>query len=59
VWYNDIEGGFNRSHFTKYGEIDEYFCNDDELQWVIWHILIEITTGEPSGYFAGPPEAMG
>lgn len=31
VWYNDIEQGFNISRYTKYGEIDEYWCNQSEL----------------------------
>lgn len=35
IWYNDIEDGFNISQFTKYGIIDEYFANQDELQWTI------------------------
>lgn len=28
VWYNDIEDGFNVSPFTRWGTIDEYWCND-------------------------------
>ena len=58
VWYNDIEDGFNRSRYAKYGEIGQYFCNQDELQWTIRHILNEINDGEPSGFYAGPPEPI-
>ena len=42
VWYNNNEGGFNRSNYTKYGEIGKYYCNQDELQWTIQYILDEI-----------------
>jgi len=33
VWYNDIEEGFNISNYTNYGEIDDYWCNQDEISW--------------------------
>ena len=42
VYYNDIEEGFNRSRYSKYGVIDHYFCDQDELQWTMQHILNEI-----------------
>ena len=58
VWYNDIEGGFNRSRYTRYGEIGQYYCNQDQLEWTIQHLLNEINSGEPSGLFAGPPEPI-
>jgi hypothetical protein len=32
IWYNDIEEGFNRSLYSRLGRIDEYFCNQDELE---------------------------
>ncbi|MEQ8546266.1 MAG: hypothetical protein RIC03_00055 [Cyclobacteriaceae bacterium] len=35
VWYNDIEEGFNLSTFAKYGYIDEYGAEQDELQWTM------------------------
>jgi hypothetical protein len=31
IYYNDIEEGFNISKFTRYGTIDEYWCNQDDL----------------------------
>lgn len=31
IWYNDIEEGFNISNYNKYGIINEYYCNQDEL----------------------------
>jgi len=39
IWYNDIEEGFNISSWTLYGLIDEYRCNQDELQWTIQNVL--------------------
>ena len=35
LYYNDIEDGFNSSSFTKWGIIDQYFCNQVELQDII------------------------
>ena len=58
VWYNDIEDGFNRSRYTKYGEIDDYWCNQDELEWIIQHLLDETKDGHPSGSYCIPPEPI-
>jgi hypothetical protein len=57
VWYNDIEEGFNRSRFSRYGIIDEYWCNQDELDWAIEALLKLIGTGEDTGRF-GPPKPL-
>ena len=35
IWYNDIEDGFNVSSFSKYGVIDEYSAEQDELEWTM------------------------
>lgn len=45
VWFNDIEEGFNLSTYSKHGEINEYYCNQDELEWTIQHILNEVIEG--------------
>lgn len=42
VWYNDIEQGFNRSTYLSYGEINEYVCNQDKLEWALQFIVDEI-----------------
>jgi hypothetical protein len=39
IWYNDIEEGFNQSAYSKYGQIDEYGCDQNQLEWVLQHIL--------------------
>ncbi len=41
VWYNDIEEGFNQSGYAKYGEIQDYWCNQDQLEWTLQNILNE------------------
>ena len=58
VWYNDIEEGFNRSRYMVYGEIDEYWCNQDELEWTVQWLLNSIETGKDEGPYAGPPEPI-
>jgi hypothetical protein len=37
LWYNDIEDGFNVSHFVVPGTIpsSEYWCNQDKLPWAL------------------------
>src|SRR5436305_10941940 len=32
VWFNDIEWGFNISRYSAMGTIDEYCCDQGELQ---------------------------
>lgn len=57
IWYNDIEDGYNRSSFTKYGEINEYWCNQDELEWAVQHIINQFNDGYPSETKCGPPQS--
>ena len=42
IYYNDIEGGYNFSTFKKYGEIDNYYCNQMELHEMIEGLFEEI-----------------
>ena len=58
IWYNDIEDGFNRSSCSELGLIDEYWCNQDELQWTVGHLLLELKTGRNSGDRLGPPDPV-
>lgn len=39
IWYNDIEDGFNLSSYENYGTIEEYWCNQDQLEWTIQIII--------------------
>ena len=57
IYYNDIEDGFNRSVFSIYGKIDEYWCNQDELEWAVQYLINEIKDGYDSAGRSGPPKA--
>ena len=39
IWYNDVEDGFNRSKCTEYGEIQDYWCNQDELDTAVKYLV--------------------
>jgi hypothetical protein len=47
IWYNDIEEGFNRSVYSTYGLLDDYWRNDDEL---------DVTVGYVADALAGGPD---
>jgi hypothetical protein len=55
VWYNDIEEGFNRSRYERYGTISDYYCNQDDLEIAIQRLVNALRDGVDSGPFAGPP----
>lgn len=57
IWYNDIEHGFNVSRYEEVGTISEYWCNQDELHYVIWRLQQQIESDSPLGQF-GPPEIV-
>ena len=45
IWYNDIEEGFNRSRYTAYGTIDDYWCNQDELELTLQYLMNALEQG--------------
>src|SRR5688572_9001685 len=53
--YNDIEYGFNSSRYSEVGPIDEYWCNQDELEHTIQSLLTRIQTGQRIDGQASPP----
>lgn len=57
VWYNDIEDGFNCSTYIKHGEISEYWCNQDELEFAIQRLINAIEFGHDMGGQRSPPIA--
>lgn len=57
VWYNDIEEGFNYSKYFAFGEIGEYWCNQDDLEHALQTLLSFVKSGQLSGGKAGPPIA--
>ena len=42
IYYNDIEGGYNFSGFTNYGDIDNYHCSQMELHEMVESLFYEI-----------------
>ena len=57
VWYNDIEDGFNRSTYSEFGVIpdNEYWCNQDQLEWQVKQLMNIVATGQDSaGRFGAP-----
>ena len=45
IWYNDLEDGFNRSRFSKFGTIDDYWCNQDELERTVQYLMNALRQG--------------
>ena len=45
IWFNDIEDGFNRSTYSVYGAIDDYWCNQDELEVTIEYLASSLERG--------------
>ncbi len=54
VWFNDIEDGFNISSYSEPGKIDEYCCNQDQLEWSVQQLINLIENGHGLARF-GPP----
>ena len=42
IWFNDIEDGFNRSLFSEFGKIGEYWCNQDELEHQVQNVAYQL-----------------
>jgi hypothetical protein len=58
IWYNDIEEGFNISDYKIFGEIEDYWCNQDELVHVLCR-LFEIIKGKGQLIRrVGPPQNL-
>lgn len=57
LYYNDIEEGYNWSSYTQSGEIDEYFCDQDDLKVAINQITdtLEFRESHPR---LGPPQPI-
>jgi hypothetical protein len=58
LWYNDIEEGFNRSLFSTFGTIDDYWANQDELEIAIRYLFNALSTGNDLVVLRDPPEAV-
>ncbi|MEY4484271.1 MAG: hypothetical protein RL693_1723 [Verrucomicrobiota bacterium] len=58
IWFNDIEEGFNRSRWSILGTLDEYWCNQDQLEWTIQNVLNEIGEASPPDNCRGAPQKL-
>lgn len=56
VWFNDIEDGFNISKYKTHGRIEDYWCNQDELEEAVQSLLNALEHGY-SFVRASPPIA--
>jgi hypothetical protein len=45
IWYNDVDEGFNRSRYSTYGQIDDYWRNEDELDVTIGYLMNALEMG--------------
>ena len=45
IWYNDREDGFNRSRYSQVGSLDDYWCNQDELEVTIGYLMATLERG--------------
>ena len=57
LWYNDIEDGFNCSRWTRHGVIDEFWCNQDDLERAVQRLVDVVEAGRPLDGAGGPPQA--
>jgi hypothetical protein len=46
IWYNDREEGFNRSSYSEFGKINDYFCNHDELDVAVQYLANVLQEGQ-------------
>lgn len=58
LWYNDIEDGFNISDYKTYGQIEGYYCNQDQLSWAVERLFALLKFGGELIGQAGPPESL-
>ncbi len=58
IWYNDIEDGFNISDYKNYGEIENYCCNQDELNWAVIRLFDLIKLGGEIRGQASAPQPL-
>lgn len=58
IWYNDIEDGFNRSSYAELGQINEYYCNQDNLEWQIQNLINQMRDGYDLAGYCGAPKPI-
>jgi hypothetical protein len=58
IWYNDIEDGFNISDYKTFGQIEGYYCNQDELSGAVTRMFDLVKFGGQLIGQAGPPQKL-
>lgn len=58
LWYNDIEDGFNISDYVVIGQIEGYYCNQDELSHSVARLFDFIKFGGQIVGQAWPPQTL-
>lgn len=56
IWYNDIEHGFNVSRYRHHGVIDDYYCDQSDLDEVLLRVAHGIVEGYSVDGGMGPPQ---
>ena len=46
IWYNDLGEGFNRSRYSSYGTIVDYWRNQDELELTMHWLMDALRRGK-------------
>ncbi|MER8556918.1 hypothetical protein NKH69_33095 [Mesorhizobium sp. M0976] len=55
ISYNDIEGGFGRSNFIRYGEITELGWGQADLEVAVQYVMSELEQGHRTAPVASAP----
>lgn len=58
IWYNDIEEGWNRSTYKCFGRIEDYYCNQDNLEWQIQNVIDHLKSGTDAAGYASAPKSI-
>lgn len=58
LFYNEIEGGFNRSRWVHFGVLEDYLCNQDELSHAMVVVRRILDSGMDGSMAVGPPHPL-
>lgn len=56
IWFNDVEDGFNRSVYSTYGVLEDYWCNQDELEVTIEYLANALSGGRDLALMRSRPK---
>jgi hypothetical protein len=58
IWFNDIEDGFNRSAYLTYGTLQDYWCNEDELNVTMEYLANALSGGRDLAQMRSGPKGV-